>query len=69
MLFRSALSATETALRRARDEVAILRRRAMDAEARAAVAEADLTQVLVATGDESQRPQRSARGRLRLRTT
>jgi hypothetical protein len=62
---RAALSATEGALRRSRDEVAALRQRVMDAEARAAVAEDDLTRVLL--GREE--PARPTRGRLRLRAT
>ena len=62
---RAALSATEGALRRSRDEVAALRQRVMDAEARAAVAEDDLTRVLLGRDE----PARPARGRLRLRAT
>jgi predicted nucleotidyltransferase len=64
-----ALSATEAALRRARDEVAALRQRVMDAEARAAVAEGDLTTVLLGQEPGSRRPSRASRGRLRLRAT
>ena len=66
---RIALSATEAALRRARDEVAALRQRVMDAEARAAVAEGDLTTVLLGQEPGSRRPSRASRGRLRLRAT
>lgn len=66
---RIALAATEAALRRARDEVTTLRQRVMDAEARAAVAEGDLTQVLLGHAPEPQRPARASRARLRLRTT
>lgn len=66
---RIALSATEAALRRARDEVTVLRQRVMDAEARAAVAEGDLTKVLLGHDPEPPRPTRTSRARLRLRTT
>lgn len=64
---RIALAATEAALRRARDDVGALRQRVMDAEARAALAEDELTRVLMGTTPHEQ-PSRS-RGRLRLRTT
>jgi hypothetical protein len=62
---RTALVATEAALRRARDEMRTVRTALMDAEARATVAEQDLTRVLV-----GEAPVREAgrRGRLRLRT-
>lgn len=65
---RAALAATEAALRRARDEVQLLRRRATDADARAAVAEDELTRVLVGLAAERVR-QEPRRGRLRLRAT
>lgn len=68
---RAALAATESALRRARDETRVLRTRALDSEARAALAEEDLTRVLL-TGAPVQAGARDAepvrRGRLRLRT-
>lgn len=64
---RAALAATESALARARDEVAALRRRAMDADTRAAMAEADLTRMLV--GDVAPLPaDAQRRTRLRLRS-
>lgn len=65
---RAALAATEGALRRARDEAQILRRRATDADARAAVAEDELTRLLLGSAPEAVR-QEPRRGRLRLRST
>jgi hypothetical protein len=65
---RAALAATEAALRRARDEVQVLRRRATDADARAAVAEDELTRLLLGAPPEPAR-QEPRRGRLRLRAT
>jgi hypothetical protein len=64
---RTALVATEAALRRARDEMRTVKAALMDAEARATVAEQDLTRVLVG---EVPAPVREPgrRGRLRLRT-
>ncbi|MBL6633667.1 MAG: hypothetical protein ISP32_04635 [Thermoleophilia bacterium] len=56
---RAALAATESALARSRGEVQMLRQRVMDAEARAAVAEDDLTRVLM----DAAAPARAARGR------
>lgn len=61
---RAALAATEAALARSRDEVELLRRRVMDAEARAAVAEDDLTRVLLQPA-APHRQSRSIRTRLR----
>lgn len=68
---RTALAATESALRRARDEARVLRARSLDSEARAAIAEEDLTRVLI----DGVPPQASTpvagqarAGRLRLRT-
>lgn len=61
---RAALAATESALARSRDEVQMLRQRVMDAEARAAVAEDDLTRVLLGPATPA-RPVRGRRSRLR----
>lgn len=61
---RAALAATEAALARSRDEVHLLRQRVMDAEARAAVAEDDLTRVLL----DDPSPARGRRTRLRPAT-
>lgn len=62
---RVALAATEAALARSRDEAQMLRQRVMDAEARAAVAEDDLTRLLL----DAAPPVRAPRGgRARLRT-
>ena len=63
---RAALAATEAALARSRDEAAMLRQRVMDAEARAAVAEDDLTRVLL--DSPAPAPARSRRTRLRPAT-
>lgn len=73
---RTALAATESALRRARDEARVLRARSLDSEARAAIAEEDLTRVLIdGVPAQASTPQASTRvaaparaGRLRLRT-
>jgi hypothetical protein len=65
---RAALAATEAALRRARDEVQVLRRRATEADTRAAVAEDELTRLLLGAAREPIR-QEPRRGRLRLRST
>lgn len=62
---RTALAATEAALRRARDEMRTVRAALMDAESRAAVAEQDLTRMLL---DEAPTREPARRGRLRLRT-
>lgn len=62
---RLALAATEAALRRARDEMRTVRAALMDAESRAAVAEQDLTRVLL---DDAPAREPARRGRLRLRT-
>jgi len=62
---RTALGATEAALRRSRDEIRTLRAALLDAEARATVAEQDLTRVLVG---ETPVREPGRRGRLRLRT-
>ena len=62
---RTALVATEAALQRARDEMRTVRAAMLDAEARATVAEQDLTRVLV--GDAPVR-EAGRRGRLHLRT-
>ncbi len=62
----SALAATEAALVRAREESSLLRQRVMDAEARAAMAEDELTRVLLGAERDSRRGRRAA---LRLRTT
>lgn len=63
---QSALAATEAALARSRDEAGLLRQRVMDAESRAAMAEDELTRVLLGT-ERTER--RGRRGNLRLRTT
>lgn len=63
---RTALAATESALRRARDEVTTLRRRVLEAEARAAVAEDDLTSVLL--GDGAAATAATGHPRMRLRS-
>jgi hypothetical protein len=63
---QAALDATEAALARAREEVLLLRRRVMDAEARAAVAEEDLTR-LVLGGAPDGAARARGRGRLRLK--
>jgi len=63
---QAALDATEAALARAREEVLLLRRRVMDAEARAAVAEEDLTR-LVLGGAPDGAARTRGRGRLRLK--
>ena len=62
---RMALVATEAALRRSRDELRTVKAALLEAESRAAMAEQDLTRVLV-----GEAPVREAgrRGRLRLRT-
>lgn len=62
---RTALAATEAALRRARDEMRTVRAALMDAESRAAVAEQDLTRMLL---DDAPAREPARRGRLRLRT-
>lgn len=65
---RTALAATEAGLARARDEVRLLRRRVTTADTRAALAEDELTRVLLAVPvPPAQKAQR--RGRLRLRAT
>ncbi len=63
---QSALAATEAALARARDEAGMLRQRVMDAESRAAMAEDELTRVLLGTERDMRR---GRRGALRLRAT
>jgi len=63
---QSALSATEAALARSRDEAGLLRQRVMDAESRAAMAEDELTRVLLGAEPTGRR---GRRGNLRLRTT
>lgn len=63
---QSALAATEAALARSRDEAGLLRQRVMDAESRAAVAEHELTRVLLGA---ERTARRGRRGNLRLRTT
>lgn len=63
---QSALAATEAALVRSRDEAGLLRQRVMDAESRAAMAEDELTRVLLGA-ERTER--RGRRGNLRLRTT
>ncbi|MEO2058353.1 MAG: hypothetical protein ABGX38_05825, partial [Thermoleophilia bacterium] len=63
---QAALDATEAALARAREEVSLLRRRVMDAEARAAVAEEDLNR-LVLGGEPDGVTRARGRGRLRLK--
>ena len=63
---QAALDATEAALARAREEVSLLRQRVMDAEARAAVAEEDLTR-LVLGGAPDGAARARGRGRLRLK--
>lgn len=63
---QSALAATEAALARARDEAVLLRQRVMDAESRAAMAEDELTRVLLGAGRDARR---GRRGSLRLRTS
>ena len=60
---RTALVATEAALRRARDEMRMVKATLLEAETRATLAEQDLTQVLV-----GETPVPGRRGRLRLRT-
>jgi hypothetical protein len=67
---RAALTATEVALRRSREDMRIVRTRLMEAEARAAVAEDDLTRVLLNGVPPEPVPIQPAarRGRLRLRT-
>ncbi len=65
---RAALAATDTALRRMRDEVAALRERVRDAETRAAMAEDDLTHILLAR-PQAGRGRRGGDGRPRLRVT
>ena len=62
---RTALVATEAALRRARDEMRTVKAALMDAEARATVAEQDLTRIVVG---EAPVRESGRRGRLRLRT-
>jgi len=62
---RTALVATEAALRRSREEMRMLRAALLDAEARATMAEQDLTRVLVG---ETPVREPGRRGRLRLRT-
>lgn len=63
---QAALVATEAALARARDDAGMLRQRVLDAESRAAVAEDELTRVLLG----ADRPaRRGRRGTLRLRAT
>ena len=64
---QAALDATEAALARAREEVSLLRRRVMDAETRAAVAEEDLNR-LVLGGAPDGATRAHGRGRLRLKT-
>ena len=64
---QAALDATEAALARAREEVSLLRRRVMDAETRAAVAEEDLNR-LVLGGAPDGATRARGRGRLRLKT-
>ena len=63
---QAALDATEAALARAREEVSLLRRRVMDAETRAAVAEEDLNR-LVLGGSPDGATRARGRGRLRLK--
>ncbi|MGB0614199.1 MAG: hypothetical protein ACPGN4_08650, partial [Miltoncostaeaceae bacterium] len=63
---QAALDATEAALARAREEVSLLRRRVMDAEARAAVAEEDLNRLVLGGAPDSATRARG-RGRLRLK--
>ncbi len=67
---RTALTATEMALRRSREDMRIVRARLMEAEARAAVAEDDLTRVLLNGVPPAAVPMQPAarRGKLRLRT-
>ena len=67
---RAALTATEVALRRSREDMRIVRARLMEAEARAAVAEDDLTRVLLNGVPPEAVPMQPAarRGKLRLRT-
>jgi hypothetical protein len=62
---RTALVATEAALRRARDEMRTVKATLLEAETRATLAEQDLTQVLVG---ETPVRESGRRGRLRLRT-
>jgi len=62
---RTALVATEVALRRARDEMRMVKATLLEAETRATLAEQDLTQVLVG---ETPVREPGRRGRLRLRT-
>ena len=62
---RTALVATEAALRRARDEMRTVKATLLEAETRATLAEQDLTQVLVG---ETPVREPGRRGRLRLRT-